>query len=261
MPTFNSFDDGFENKSTVKAEVVSEKASSASFIAKVFLVLFIALIATAVISLGLSAIFSSILNSAIETDNEVLLDNVMMTMIASLVISSIALIIMSIVVPIVYAKGKHSVLPSMIIFVILMGVLLSSLCFALPWYILGEAAAITGGTFGLIALIGLAGKGRIPGIGLLILGLFSGVIILSIINLFMLLLNNPAAFGIDFAIDIIFLAIIMLISIVDVRNIKRISLTATRNDNNVILYSAFMIYVDFIGILVRIASLLARAKK
>lgn len=261
MPTFDSYDVGpseYDVQSNKKENKVSGMSSSANFLPKVFGIMFIGLLITAVIAAIGGYLLLNLAQNA-TTEEEV--DAIAMGMLVTMAISAIGLIVLSIVIPLVTAKGKRSVLVPLILYTVFMGVLLSSFTIALDPWVLAEAAGMTALSFGAISLIGFIGKGRIPGLGLLISGLFIGIIFMSITNLILMLTgaindNSMYVWIVDFA----FLALVMLVSIYDLRQIKDISNSASELDNNTVLYCAFIMYSSVISIFVRIAYLLAKVK-
>lgn len=254
MPTFNSF----ENPSSPESPktVVRETSNVNLFVPKVFGIMFLGLLMTAIIAGLVGFIFTSLIANATEAS----IDGIISTMVVILLASGIGLIIMSIVIPIVFVRGKHNLIAPFIIFAILEGLLLSSLTFTVPLWILLEAVGITAAVFGSITLIGLLGKGRIPGLGLLMIGLAIGAGFLGLIYLITSLAGVEDS-SLALIIDLIVFALIMFISIWDVRKIKTIAYHADANNQNVALYCAFMIYVDFIAIFTRILALIARNKR
>lgn len=258
MPTFDSFNNN-SNDFETKQTIVTSKADSKTFVPKVFGVMFLGLLITTIISIGVGFLFTFLLET--NAENEIFIENLSLTMIITILVSSLVLIIMSLVIPIVFAKGKHNILVPFIIYVICMGLLLSSLTIALPWWILGEAVGVTCLVFGGITLIGLLGKGRIPGLGLLAIGIALGISLLSLFNFIMFITGVSDGTSMSWVISFAFFALIMIISIIDVRNIKNIAANQNYENKNLILYCGFMIYTDFIGILVRVIALLARSKK
>lgn len=250
----SSYDNNKRNK-------VSGMESSATFLPKVFGVMFIGLLATALLAGGLGYLFAYLFGQAGTAGDIELQDKLVSILYVGVIVCGIGSIILSIIIPIVCARGKHSVLIPLILYIICMGGLLT--VFALfmdPWVLL-EAAGITAISFGAIALIGLAGKGRIPGLGLVIMGLFIGIILLSVVNFILLLTgvineNDTLVWIVDFA----FLALIMFVSIYDVRKINDIASSSSYHDKNTVLYCAFIMYSDVITIFIRIVYLLSKLK-
>ena len=254
MPTFKSMN-GENSSPNFQEPIVTNKVSNPDlFVPKVFGVMFIGLLLTALIALGAGFLFTYLL----ESGNEIAVDVSIFTLFAS----SIGLIILSIVAPIVLARGKAGAIVPFILYIIFMGILLSSLVMAIPYYILVESVTITAVIFGLISLIGLLSKGKIKGLGITILGLFVGVILISIVNLIFFLFGNEYFMeGTYWLISYIYFAISMFIAIWDVNRIKQISQSGYSANRNLVLYCAFIIYTDFINILIRVILLLARNKK
>ena len=254
MPTFKSFNQNSNNEP--HQEVVFEKTGP-NFLTKVFGTLFISLLATAIISGGLSAIFASLITGMSEQE----LFNFANILNIATSISALGLIIMSFAVPIVFAKGKHKVLPSFVLYVLFMGVLLSSLVLVIPWNVLFEAVGVSCLVFGILTIVGMSSKGRIPGLSTLIFGLLIGIFFLSLIDIILMLTGSNENILVEWVIECLFLAFIMFVTIMDIRRINTISSMGMENSDNVVIYSAFIIYTDFIGIFIRIVSFLIRSNR
>lgn len=257
MPTFNSFNNN-SNDFETKQTIVKPETNKSTLVPKVFGAMFIGLLITMIIAGGIGFLFTSLLNNAAD---DAAVETLVTTLLIMLAVSAIGLIVMSIVIPIVFARGKHNVIIPFSIYVVLNGIMLSTLVFAVDWLILVEAIGLTCLIFGVISLIGLLGKGRIPGLGLLIIGLFLGIFVISLVNMLLTLFGGSDGYTLNWVISFLFFALVMLVSIKDIRDIKRIADAGAQNDSNLTLYCAFMIYTDFIGIFVRIVLLLARNKK
>ena len=103
-----------------------------------------------------------------------------------------------------------------------------------------------------MALIGFLGKGRMKGISIAIIGLMSGIILLVFANLIFMWIFPEAFQTLYWVISLAYFAVILLITVWDMRNIKRLAMRGETSGNNVVLYCAYMIYVDFITILLRV---------
>ena len=241
------------NGKTIK---VKEVSSSTTFIGKVFLTMFVGLLITSGVAIGLAYLFAYLLATSSNPET------VFAYIIGGVVISGISLLIMSFVLPITFARGKHSMLIPSIIFAILMGGLLSVEVLITDIEILLLALGATTLIFGIMAAIGFLGKGRLTGLSVAISGLFMGLLILSIINIVIMLMNpGMANMSLYWIISLGFFAVIMLITLWDMRNIKRISERASDAGNNLVLYCAFVIYTDFIAILIRLIYYLGIASR
>ncbi len=132
-----------------------------------------------------------------------------------------------------------------------MSVLLSTiyLTFDLSTILLTFVA--TSAVFGIMGLLGYLSKGSLSSTWTLIIGLFFGAIILSLFNIFF------ANSTLDYIVSFAMLAVILLITMYDVRRIKDIAQSGI-NSKNLVSYCAFMIYLDFINIFLRLLAYIAR---
>ena len=223
-------------------EVVESKSSSGivSF-AKVFFYMFIGLAITTGVAFGVGYIFlAAIKNGA---DSTVISNAYFGTMIGS----AIALFVMMLVIQFVTLRGKHSILVPAIIYTVLMGVLLSSFTILLEgnYWLLGMAFGITSGIFLLMTLIAVLTKGNLSPLLMVGMGLMIGAGILALIN--WLIGSSTIYWIVSFAL----FAAIMFITIFDIWNIKKICEKGAMS-NNLALYCAFTLYVDFVYILIRV---------
>ena len=225
---------------TPEQEVVGLKSSSGTLsFAKVFLYMFIGLAITAAVAMGLSAIiYYAAVNGA---DPEVLTNTYFGLMISS----GILLLVLTFVINFVLLRGKHSVLVPAIIYTVLMGVLLSSFCLLIDWRILGLAFGITSGIFLLMTIIAALTKSNLSPLLMIGMGLIFGSLILSLVN--WLIGSTTIMWIVTFAI----FAAMMFITMFDIWNIKKITERGEMS-NNISLYCAFTLYVDFIYIFIRV---------
>ena len=226
-------------------------SSTAFSIAKVFGYMFVGLLITAAIALGLGAYFGAVLMKDAGTDvNTRLQATNAIILLALLIISAIAIIVLSFVVPIVAIRNRHSVLVPAIIYSIFMGIMLSSLAVFIDWQILGITFGITALVFGLMALIGLLSKGRLNGLAIAGIGLFVGAGLLSL-TLWILMLVGVNVGPLYWLISLMTFAAVMLITIWDMARIKYIAEKGEMT-KNVSLYCAYILYNDFIVIFLKI---------
>ena len=223
-------------------EVVESKSSSGivSF-AKVFFYMFIGLAITTGVAFGVGYIFLAAARSG--ADPQVISNAYFGVMIGS----AIALLIMMFVIHFVTLRGKHSILVPALIYTVLMGVLLSSFTILLEgnYWLLGMAFGITAGIFLLMTLIAVLTKGNLSPLLMLGIGLFIGAGVLALVNFFVG--SSMIMWIVSFAI----FAAIMFITIFDIWNIKKICERGAMS-NNLALYCAFNLYVDFVYILIRV---------
>lgn len=242
-------------------EYVGDTAYS---LVKIFLYVFAGLIITSVIALGLGAIYRYILeidyNNGVDANLQL---NAVIVLLVLLVASFIAIIVISIVVPITVARGKRSVLVPAILYTIFMGIALSTIAIFIPWYLLGITFMITSVIFAFMALIAFLAKGKLNGLAIAAMGLFMGAGLLSLF-LWILMLVLPAGTitWLYWVIVLASFAAMMLITIWDMWRIKKIAEQGEMT-NNLSLYCAYILYNDFIYILLKVLRLvlIAYSKK
>ena len=263
MPTFNSFKNEGKDSSTQVVYDFTNKQSKGAFLTKVFGMMFLCLLITTVVAAGVGyGVQTLLLNSASYDPNgslESLDTNILVAFLAILLTSAIGLIVMSFVLPITFARGKHNIIVPLMIYVTLMGLLLSMFTFLFDWVILVEAFGITSLIFGIMALLGYISKGRLAGIGFILLGLVIGAAALSLVNWLMIMVGGIQEKNImlSWIVSLIIFAFLMLVTLYDVNRIKKIAETGAQQDNNLTYYCAFILYSDFVAILIRVVYYLA----
>ncbi len=218
---------------------------------KVFGYVFIGLLITAILALGLGAMYRYIFN--IDSSDPSTIDlqsGFALGLLISLIISFIGILILSFVVPITVARGKRSVLVPAIIYAVLMGIALSSLCIFIPWYLLGITFGITSLIFALMSLIAFLSKSRLNGLAIAAMGLFFGAMLISLFMLILMLVGVNVTV-LYWVVSLATFAAMMLITIWDLARIKYIAEKGEMT-NNLSLYCAFIIYNDFIYIMLRV---------
>ena len=220
-------------------------------LAKIFLYMFIGLVITSAIALGLGAVFNYVLLNGMTTEEITTFEATgALIVLITLIASGIGLIVLSIVVPITVARGRHSVLVPMIIYTILMGVMLSTITMFVPWYLLGLTFGITSLMFGLMSLIALLSKSRLNGLAIVAIGLFAGAGLIAL-AMWILILVGVNVTWLYWVVSLATFAAMMLITIWDIARIKHIAEGGAMT-NNLSLYCAFILYNDFIYILLRV---------
>ena len=256
MNDANYYDRFAEQEQPKQAEPVKNKkketmsGSTALSIAKVFGYMFFGLLITAAIALGLGAYFGMVLfKDTTDMDAKLAAANAII-LIVLLIISGIAILVLSFVVPIVAIKGRRSVLVPAILYSVFMGIFLSSLTIFIDWSILGVTFGITALVFGLMALIALLSKSRLNGLAIAAIGLFVGAGILSL-TLWILMLFGVFSGYLYWIIALMTFAAVMFITIWDMARIKHIAEKGEMT-KNVSLYCAYILYNDFIVIFLKI---------
>ena len=227
---------------TPNQEVVEQMTSKGilSF-AKVFLYMFMFLTISAAVAFAIPYIL------VLAARNGAPIEVVANAYYGLMIASAISIFILMIVINFVFLRGKHSVLIPAIIYAMLMGVLLSSFVIFLDgqWWLLGMAFGITAGIFLLMTLIAVLSKGSLHPLLYVGIGLMVGAGILSLVN--WLIGSDTIMWIVTFAM----FAAIMFITMFDIWNIKNICERGQMNDN-LSLYCAFTLYVDFIYILIKV---------
>lgn len=265
MPVFDSFDDqnngNFNSGSVKQGYDFANKKAKGLFLTRVFGMMFVCLLITTVVAVVFGYGFQTyLLNGATIINDETILDpNAMTTLAVILGVSAIALIVMSFVLPITFARGKRNILIPLMIYAVLMGILLSAFTFIFDWYLLAEAFGLTTLVFGVMALLGYVSKGRLAGIGVILSSLIIGALIISLFNFVMFLSGayNEGNFMLAMIASLMIFAFLMLVTLYDVNRIKKIAESGEKQDNNLVLFCAYILYSDFIALLVRIVYFLA----
>ena len=224
--------------------------------------MFLCLAITTVVAAGLGYGLMYLLMQTATKDSEGALiydPNIVYTMVGLLIGSAVILIIMSFVLPIMFIRGKHNIIVPLMIYVIVMGVMLSSLTWTLHPAILAEGFGITALIFGLMAFLGFISKGRLTGVWVVAIGLLVGAGILSLINFLMIMtgLIGDAYITISWIVSLMVFGFLMLMTMWDVHRISAIAGNASESGNNLVYYCAYILYSDFIAILIRVLRILA----
>ena len=264
MPTFDSFNK--QNNEQTSSQVTydfSDKQSKGAFLTKVFGMMALCLLITTVVAAGLGYGIQALILNTPNYDPTAPLETLPSTILAvflvTVLVSAVGLIVMSFVLPITFARGKHNIIVPLMIYVTLMGILLSLFTFLFDWVILVEAFGITTLIFGLMAFLGYISKGRLAGIGFILLGLVLGAMVLSLINWLMILIGGIKEENImlSWIVSLIVFAFLMIVTLYDVHRIKQIAENGSKQDNNLTYYCAFILYSDFIALLIRVIYFLA----
>ena len=250
MPTFNSFDNQKKEQPVIQAVDLTDKQTKGVFLTKVYGWMFICLLITTVVAAGLGY---GLMYFFVNATEEAAV-NIMTGMIIGAVISAIALLVMSFVLPITFIRGKHNIIVPLMIYVVLMGILLSMFTWAFEPVILAESFGITALVFGLMALLGHLSKGRLAGIGAIMLGLIIGAGLLSLVNFLMIFIGGikPENVMISWIVSLAVFAFLMFMTMWDVARINQIASKGDTGNNNLVHYCAYILYSDFIALLVRV---------
>ncbi len=247
----------FKQSDTQVVYDFSDKQSKGAFLTKVFGMMFLCLLITTVVAAGFGYGFQHFLaKTAVEIEPGVYQydQNLVNGLLGTLIVSVVALLVMSFVLPITFIRRRHNILGPLMIYVVLMGIMLSTFTFVFDWVILVESFGITSLIFGTMALLGYISKGRLTGIGFILLGLIIGALGLSLINWLMIMFGgvSEANVQLSWIVSLLIFAFLMLVTLYDVHRIKRIAEAGAGQDNNLTYYCAYILYSDFIAILIRV---------
>lgn len=238
MSTYNKNNETFDPYSS-GANGYSDVQSEGMLLTKVFFLMFISFLATAAVAYALG----HVLNKALDIGNA----NVLTGFTVAMVASAIGMIVISFVIPAKVSRGLSSITPAYILYLVFMGVLLSTVYVAYDMSVISLSFGITAGVFGIMALLGYVSKGSLVGIVPLFFGLAFGAIGLALVNWF--LQSDTLSWVISFVV----FAAVLFITMYDVRRIKDIVHSGyMNNNNNLMLYCSFILLTDFVNIFLRI---------
>jgi FtsH-binding integral membrane protein len=131
-----------------------------------------------------------------------------------------------------------------------MGVILSTLPFAYPIELIGTAFGVSALVFGIFAYYGATTKTSLLGVGQFTLVAFMGMILLSLVNLFI------GSVSVDWFISFGIFGVVLLMVAYQVWYVKQISDSGDIS-NSQAMYLAFSLYISFINIFLRILRFIA----
>lgn len=241
------YEQSFKKPGSVPASSVDVRSNS--FLSKVYGYMAIGILISAVVAflaaLGFQAWFNTSPSETVYT-----------TYIYVMIASFVGLIITSVVISFISLKGKRSIIVPAIIYSVLMGVVFSEFVLFVDSYIVGTAFAITAMTFAIMYFIGKVAK-NLSWVGNLGYGLFFGAMMMSLFFLLLYFVAPGALTPFAIILDSVIFVAILLITMFDVWRIQQIANRGAQS-NNLALYCAFSLYVDFMYILMRLIFILIR---
>lgn len=132
-----------------------------------------------------------------------------------------------------------------VVFSVLMGMSMSFIFYAYAIGTIYLTFAVTAGVFGLMAILGYTTKIDLTRFGSIMLIGLGGIIIASIINIFL------QSSGMDFIISIVGVLVFTGLTAYDVQKIKRIGMGVNMGDastTKLAVYGALSLYLDFINL-------------
>ena len=241
-------EDSLKHFETKQAKPVS--VSSSKFIGKVFLYTFFGLLITAITAAIIGIIFSRAIQPV--NYNEYVLDaELLKPYIVLLIISIVTYIPLLLYIYIACFRFHRSMGVPFVLYAIIMGVLISSFTMFVPIELIAISFGLTCGVFGILSLIGLKSKKDLSFLGLVAFGIFLGALFITLFNLIWMFIFPETFASLYWIVSFAIFFAMMLITIVDVWRVKKIAQSGEQS-NNVALYCAFNLYVDFIYLFIRI---------
>lgn len=229
-----------------------ERSITAKFMGIVFLYMFIALFITAGTSALVGFLFTTFLPLTEETNQNIYL--------ITLIVSFILIIGVGFWFSFAGYRSKGGLYVPFAIYAILMGILASTFTMFIEFEVLAISFGITCLAFLCMALIGIFTKKNLNFLLIVVFGLLLGCFFIGLTNIIWYFFF-PTTFLINYLIiEVAVFAVIILITLFDVWRIKKIAERGEAN-NNLALYCAFNLYIDFINIFIRIVSLVSSSKR
>ena len=233
--------------------------SGSKFIGKTFLYMFMALAITVVVAVGVGLLFGQLFYAKYNPEVGINGENVLLYF-GLLIVSLLGLLGVGIWFNIAAARGRHSLWAPFIIYAVLMGTLGSFFVLFIDIWTLGIALGITTITFGGMAAIGLLSKRDLGFLSIVAMGLGIGILVLALSNLLFWFIA-PTLWTWNYVlIQGLVLILVMIITIIDTWRIKKIAETGEANEN-LALFCAFNLYIDFIQLLIRVIYIVLIARR
>lgn len=250
-------------------ELTSGGLSESKAIAKIYGYMGIGLLITGVIAFFGAWLFSSQINAWLGADGFLVPEKISVSqtwtiiLFGSWIVSFIGLLVLSFVIPIKAARGTGSLWVPYILYSVFMGILLTAVLLAgIPFWMIGEAFGITTLAFGAMFALGWFSKKDLSILAYIAMFILFAVLITAIVGTITFLVRGSTAnqrFWLDMGISGAMVLVIMLITAVDTWRIKKICSKAGAS-TNLYLYCAYVMYTDFITLLLRILYIIARAQ-
>lgn len=246
-------------------EITDGGLSQGKAIAKIYGYMGIGLLITGLVAFFSAWLFISNIAFVNAQGQIVLFDNIRgwgLAVIVTWIVSLIAIIILSFVIPVRAARSGKSLWVPYVLYCIFMGFLLSAvLLTGIPFWMIGEAFGLTCLAFAGMFAIGWFAKKDISILGFIALNLLMAALLVGLVTALIYVFGNVMSWfvfrWIDVGISAIMIVAIMLITAVDTYRIKQIVARGGAT-TNLYLFGAYVMYTDFIALLLRILYLIAR---
>lgn len=218
--------------------------STALSLTKVFLYMFGGLLITTLVAFGVGALVYYFI--VVQGNGELTLPYFIV-----LISSAVLLIVDMLIINFVTLRGKHSILVPAIIYAVLVGILFSMITIVVDWRLIGMAFGVTALVFLIMSLIAFLTKGNLAPLLIGAFGLLIGAGLLALFNWLFMLITGTGFSALYWIVTFAIFAVVMIVALVDLWRIKKIAENGAMN-NNIALYCAFVMYVDFINIFIRV---------
>lgn len=234
--------------------------SSKSFYGKVFLYIGLGLVITFAVAFGLGALFTNLIGAGSLDIAEDTAAAAFTAYLAILISASVLELVSVIWIMIAFRRGKAALVP-FIIYSVVMGIFISSFTMFLPFWTIATSFGITALVFAAMGLSSYLLGDKAKWFGVVGIGLLFGAMLVSLFVWLTYLISggNIELTRISAILSIVTLLAMLLITIFDFYRMNKIAASGMGN-NNLALYCAFNLYVDFIYIFIRILALLANSR-
>lgn len=230
-----------------------ETSSTARFMGKVFLYMFIGLLISAIFAGGTAALLLYVLEPQFGEQGD-------WVYIWTMIGSAFGLLIVAIWANFgVFRHKTRLIYVPFILYSVFLGILCSSFVIFINIYDIAIAFGITCLCFATMGLVGFFSKASMKPFILVVIAVSIGLLLLTIVNCFLYFTNYVAWEWIDAIVTYGFFGVIMLITMIDMHNIRKIAEKGEQS-RNLVLYCAFTLYVDFVWILIKVLSIMARSR-
>ena len=254
------------NQPLKQNELSSGGLNDTKAIAKIYGYMGIGLLITGVVAFLVAWLISSQVNRLLAEGLQESIDKAdgwLIGFIVAWVVSLVALLILSFVIPVRAARNGKSLWVPYVLYCVFMGVLLTAILLAgVSFYIIGEAFGITVLGFTAMFLIGWFTKKTISVFGYISMILGVGILIAGLAGLITFLVRGMTInqfFWFDLLIQLAIIVLLLLVTAIDTFRIKTI-VARSGESTNIYLFCAYVMYCDFISILVRVIYVLARTQ-
>lgn len=247
---------------TEPREITEGGLSQGRAIAKIYGYMGIGLLITGIVAFGVAWLFASNIDFVTQgVDIFKSMTNWTIALIVSWVVSFIGILILSFVIPVRAAKSGKSLWVPYILYTIFMGIILSAvLLTGIPFWMIGEAFGITCLAFLGMFLIGWFTKKDISILAYIAMIILMSALLIGLVVLLLYLFGRMSWYTFrwfDVAISAAIILVVMLITAVDTFRIKQIIARGGATEN-LYLFGAYVMYTDFITLLIRILLLIAK---